>query len=141
MKGEMSPAITDICNIGHTAPWDRRTASRSHPTAQHVLCCPLVDCGICTPYRLQQRCSNIVTIVLVIGITHSIYSNFACHLSSCMPTHTIGHNEQCPLGRHHLEIFWDDIGHIIFIVFTLAANICELCNIETELFRQLTSLP
>ena len=66
----------------------------------------------------------IITIILVVGITNNVYRNFTRHFSCCMPPHTIGHNKQCTLFDHHLRVFRDDIGHVIFVVFTLATNVC-----------------
>src|SRR5579884_779140 len=100
-----------------------------------------MDQSIRTLDGLQQGGSDIFTVILVIGIAYRVNSYFACHLAGCMATHTIGHDEQRALLRHHLWVFRDDIGHVVFVVFTLAPNICQLCNIETELFGQRDSLP
>jgi hypothetical protein len=58
-----------------------------------------------------------------------------------MTTHTISYDKESPLSYHCLLVFWNDVGHIVFIMGTLATNICQLCHIEPELSGQHASLP
>ena len=117
-------AIANIGNIGHIPTKHRCNTGRSHATSQHVLCCSLMDQGIGPFDGTQQRGRDFVTVVLIIHIANSIYRYFTRHFACCMATHSIGHYEQGAFFCHHLWVFRDDVGHIIFVVFTLAANIC-----------------
>ena len=120
---QIGTAIADIGDIAHIAAQYSRNAGGAHAAAQHIFRRTLVDGCIGAFNRLQQWSRDVFIVVHVISVTDRVYRYFAGNLTCCMSTHTVSDDKQGAFHCHHLSVFRDDIGHIIFVMFAFAANI------------------